>query len=271
MREISTDFNAVLHGERTWDRVSAGLGRTMIGYAVGFLGLCIGLGLSATSIWQMMHGKTMKIEHIWMFYIGLAVLNLSWLFAWGLIVGGHFQCLMSSTERHGAKWIIFFCLTCVIMGPALYFLSWFAGMSTPMNWQLGLAGAQKIRFNTLGLGMLVGSAIADGLYMLSFWYYLAVVAKCIRSQSAILMVGMYALVLGSAVAVTAFLIMNLDNVKHDPRLAIAAAGAWCVVGIYWFAMVGVVKVAIDRTMKMVGKPFDREAPRPRSRAQLAAH
>ena len=37
------------------------------------------------------------------------------------------------------------------------------------------------------------------------------------------------------------------------------------------AMVGVVKFAIDRTIKMVANPFAREAPRPRSRAQFAAH
>ena len=197
MRELSNDFNAVLHSERSWDRVSAGLGRTMMGYVVGVLGVCVGVGLSAPSAWMMMHGKTMKPEHIWMFFVGLAILKLSWLFAWGLVVGGHFQCLMASTERHGAKWVIFFCLTCVIMGPVLYFLAWFGGLSSSMKWDLGLAGVQKVRFNTLGLGMLVGSAIADGLYILSFWYYLGVVAKCIRSRPAILMVGMNSLVLGA--------------------------------------------------------------------------
>jgi 4-amino-4-deoxy-L-arabinose transferase-like glycosyltransferase len=271
MPEISADFNAVLHSERSWDRVSAGLGKTMIGYLVYLIGTLVGFSLAATSLWAMMHGKNLKTDHIWMFWIGLALLKLSWLLAWALVVGGHFQCLMSSTERHGAKWIIFFCLTCVIMGPALYFLAWFGGMQSSMNWQLGVAGLQKVRFSTLGLGMLVGSAISSGLYLLSFWYYLGVVARCIRSQSAILMVGMNSLVLGSAVAVTAYTVMNAEDLKRDPTLILATLAAWGVVGVYWFVMVGVVKFAIDRTMKMVGNPFDRNAPRPRSRAQFAAH
>jgi hypothetical protein len=139
-----------------------------------------------------------------------------------------------------------------------------------MKWDLGLAGVQKIRFNTLGLGLLVGSTIASGLYMLSFWYYLGVVAKCIRSRPAILMVGLNSLVLGSAAAATAYLMMHLENVKHDPLPVLAAAAAWGVVGIYWFVMIGVVKFAIDGTMKMVSNPFDRETPRSRSRAQFAA-
>jgi hypothetical protein len=270
MRELSTDFNAVLHSERSWDRVSSGLGKTLLGYVIGLVGLIVGLGVTITPLLQMMAHKPQKIEHVWMFYIGLAIIKLSGLFAWGLIIGGQFQCLMSSPERHGAKWVIFFCLTCIVMGPALYFLAWFAGLSVPINWQMGLAGVQKVRFNTFGLGMMIASAVCSVLYTLSFWYYLGVVAKCMRSKSAILMVGMNSLVLGCATAFTAYLCFNLDHVMRQPMLAAVAGGAWIIVELYWFAMIVVVKFAIDRTMKLVSNPFDRSASRAPERIQFAA-
>jgi hypothetical protein len=165
---------------------------------------------------------------------------------------------MNSSERHGAKWVIFFCLTCVVMGPVLHTLAWFAGQTATIKWNMGLAGFDKVKFNALGLGLLMASVISSGLYKLSFWYYLGAVARCMRAPSAGLVVGMYALVFGGSAAFTAYILFGGVPFAKLPMYAAAAGAAWLACGIYWVAMIVVVKTAIDRTMGEVRSPLETE-------------
>ena len=88
---------------------------------------------------------------------------------------------MSSSERKGARWIIFFCMTCVVMGPVLHMLAWMGGIVDAE--QIGLEQHPQWRFTARPLrctlmGFLFDDrqlSLRQGLYKLSFWYYLLTV------------------------------------------------------------------------------------------------
>jgi len=261
MSAISKDLNATLRCEGSWSEVSSGLTKVLLGYLVFAFGLMLAGACISGSVLPLMNKKMLKVEHIWMFYIGGAVLKIATLTAWGMVISGQFRCLMSSTERHGARWVIFFCLTCVVMSPVLHWAAWIGGLASPIRWNLGPEGFQRVRFSMLGLYLLAASAISSGLYLLSFWYYLGTVARCLEAPRAGLMVGMFTLIVGPAIGGTAYLMFsNVDRQRFELVAAVTAA-FWLAVPVYWFLMVVVVKRTIDQTLGLVKDPLRRHASR----------
>src|SRR5204863_2302728 len=141
------------------------LGKVLLGYAALSAGWVVAAAFLYSCYLPILHGKTLRIEHVWYFYIGLAILKVSGLLAWGLILAGQWRCLMSSSERKGARWIIFFCMTCVVMGPVLHMVAWFGGLSTPIKWTGGPQAMQavKLKFTLLGLYLMSASLITAAL------------------------------------------------------------------------------------------------------------
>lgn len=254
---ISQDLNESLRVEKAWGEVASGLGRVLMGYAVLVFGLMVASALLYSSIQPLLANKTMKIEHMWFFYAGLAVAKLTGLAAWGLIIAGQWRCLMSSSERNGAKWVIFMCMTCVVMGPVLHMLAWFAGLSTPVRWYAGpqaFHGA-RIRFTQAGTYIMAASLISTFLYKASFWWYLQTVAACMGATKARVFVVMF---LALTVAMTAGTIYWMFGGLHPNRVTDYApfiAAGWVFLAFYWVVMIWVVKVAIDQTVALVYNPM----------------
>lgn len=253
---MSREFNAILRSEGTWSEVSSGLGKILLGYTVFAFGLMLAGACVAGSIVPLMSGKALKVEHIWMFYAGGAILKLATLTSWGMVISGQFRCLMNSTERMGARWIIFFCLTCVVMGPVLQYAAWIGGLATPIRWNLGPVAFQKAKFSMLGLYLLLASAISSGLYFASFWFFLLTLTRCLRASRASWIVGLFTALLACAFAGSAYLFFGDLHENRLRALAPWLAAGWVGVVAYWVFMIIVVKAAIDRTVEQVQHPLN---------------
>lgn len=261
MSALSRDFSATLRSEGAWSEVSAGLTKILLGYLVFAFGVALAGACIGSSIVPLMQKKALKTEHLWMFYAGGGILKLAILISWGMVIKGQFTCLMSSTERNGARWIIFFCLTCVFMGPVLQWSAWIGGLATPIRWNLGPEGFQKVRFTMLGLYLLLASAISSGLYVLSFWYYLGTLTRCLEAPRAGMMVGLFAVVFGPALAGTIYLAVGRVDARRLETLAPWVALCWALVPVYWVAMVVVVKRTIDQTLGLLKGSTRLDVPR----------
>jgi hypothetical protein len=271
MSAISLYLNHSLRKEKSWNDVASGLGKVLLGYAVLILGWIIAAGFLYACYAPMLAHKPLKIEHVWYFYIGAAVLKVSGLFSWGLILAGQWRCLMSSSERKGARWIIFFCMTCVVMGPVLNMVAWFGGLSTPIKWTGGPQAMQavKLKFTLLGLYLMSASLITAGLYKLSFWYYLQTCASCMDARKAWITVWLFvASVLGMLGATAWWYYVRLHPNQFVDLAPYIVAG-WVGVAIYWVAMIVVVKMAIEQTMALVYDPMQGQKTTERPKFELA--
>ncbi len=263
MAAISSDLNNALRAEKAWVEVARGLGKVLLGYAALIAGWLVAAAFLYSCYAPILNRKPLKIEHMWYFYIGLAVLKITGLLSWGLILAGQWRCLMSSSERKGAKWVIFFCMTCVVMGPVLHMLAWFGGLSsTPIHRWGGPQAMQSATFSVLGKYLMCASLITSGLYKISFWYYLHTVASCMGASKAKLFVtGFILAVVGMAGFTCWWWLGHLHvNLFNDLQLWIAVG--WVSVSVYWVVMIVVVKVAIEQSMAEVHNPMHEKVYRP---------
>lgn len=264
MATISSELNAHLRKEQSWADVASGLGRVLFGYLALVIGWFAAAAFFYASFMPVIAGKTMKIEHMWYFYIGVATLKITGLASWGLILAGQWRCLMSSSERNGARWIMFFCMTCVVMGPVLHILAWLGGLSTPIRWTGGPQAmhAAKVKFTMLGLYLMSASLVTGGLYKLSFWYYLQTVAACMSAPKARAFVWGFLLLTLALAGITAWWLFGGLHENRFRQLALVVVGGWAFLSLYWVAMIVVVKVAIEQTMAEVFNPMKAAAARP---------
>lgn len=263
MPAITGDLNQSLRNEKAWAEVAGGLGKVLLGYVALVFGYLVAAAFFYSCYAPILNNKPVKIEHVWYFYIGSAISMVTGLLAWGLILAGQWRCLMNSPERQGARWIIFFCMTCVVMGPVLHMLAWFGGLSTPIRWTGGPQAFHglKIKFTMMGLYVMIASLTTSGLYKLSFWFYLQTVTSCMQATKARAVVFLFfVVVLGMAGATYWWLFGGLHpNAVRD--LAPWVAGGWVGVAFYWVFMIIVVKAAIEQTMATVFNPM-KETHRP---------
>src|SRR5207302_1175870 len=104
-------------------------------------------------------------------------------------MGGQWRCLHGAAERHGARWLMFFCLTSLFAGPALNAASWVGGVTRGPDLQRGARTFGDIQFNTTGRTMQLASAVASLLYSLFFLLFLRAVARCHASRRHVMLVN----------------------------------------------------------------------------------
>lgn len=268
MPAISSELNQSLRNEKAWIEVAGGLGKVLIGYGALVFGWLIAAAFFYACFAPLLNNKPMKLEHTWFFYIGVTTIILTGMLSWSMIIAGQWACLMNSPERRGARWIIFFCMTCVVMGPVLHKLAWFGGLSTPIRWAGGPQAFMgvKLKFTLLGLYLMCASLVTTGLYKLSFWYYLQTVTSCMGAKKAQFVVFFFfAVVLGMA-AFTGWWAFGGLHPNKVSDLAKWVALGWVGVAFYWVFMIVVVKLAIEQTMAQVYNPMQETQ---RAQVQLA--
>src|SRR5262249_44622668 len=130
--ELSAELNERLRMEVGWQDVGKGLSQVLFGYVTIFVGVAVGVGLVLISPYgmggQIRTGRTPSLASLWQFYIGMGILSVIGLIGYIIIIGGQFKCMMGAAERHGARWFMFACITCLLIGPAFHFTSGFAGL-----------------------------------------------------------------------------------------------------------------------------------------------
>ena len=256
---LSQELNDALRSESTWSDVSSGLGKILLGYFCYAFGVIVAGACVGAAIVPLVNNKPLKLEHMWMFYIGAGIMKVTGLFSWITIMGGKWRCLMNTAERYGAKWVIFFCITCVFMAPILSVVASFAGVATPIRWTGGPDAFRKVKFTMTGLYLLGASGLSFSLCMLSFWYYLATVARCMGASRALWFIGLFIVPLGVASGLTGYWLFGNLHTNRFNDLVPFVGLSWLLVPIYWVAMIVVVKRSIDQTIGLIKNPLEYSA------------
>jgi hypothetical protein len=264
----SNELNERLRMETGWDDVASGLGRILFGYVVFLLGVAVGVTLVLVSAYGWLFGdgarpnRLPSISVMWQFYIGLGILSVIGVFGYLIIMGGQWKCLHGASERHGARWLMFFCLTALLAGPALNGASFYGGVQRYPELRRGLRGLSQIQFTVAGRHMQFASAAATGLYSLLFLLFLRAVARCHDSSRHLVLVNvgivLVILLLGGTVY-TGYLAFKGDlpddtPILQDPRVWVA--GGWLVLFIYYLFLIGSLRNCVKESLARVRSPLD---------------
>jgi hypothetical protein len=250
----------LLRMEFGWREVSSGLGRILLGnfIVIGGTALCVGLVVYA--IFNMAGGKAQdqvpKLGYVWAFYIGFSALSLVWLFGYGMIVTGQWRCLMNAPERRGAKWLMFACMTGLLMGPALNVAAGATGLDKGPDYRRGPAGFVRVKFSPTARKMQTASGVLGFSSYIFFILFLRAVARCFEDRARLAHVTFYLLVSSVLIAATLYVAMADPKLLTNPQVLLGLGVGWVVAFIWYLCLVGVMRSCIAQGMSQVRSPLD---------------
>ncbi len=251
-----------LRMEFGWKDVESGLGRILVGYTVLIGGLLFCAALVVISVLHIAkHPTTPKnpnLPHLWLLYLGLGLTSLVCPISYVLILMGKIRCALNAPERNGARWLMFACLTCILMGPALNVTAGVTGMKERPDIRRGPDGIMRIRFNNVGLGMQVAGGIIGLGSLLFFMLFLRAIGRCFLDRGRILHVNLYLFFLALLVAGTLYAILQGPKPLARPALLLALLGGMVLAFFWHLVLIGTSRTCIARGLKQIRSPLEAE-------------
>jgi hypothetical protein len=264
-QDISTELNERLRMETGWNDVVSGLGKVLLGYLIFIVGTVIGVGLIVGSAVSSLlaqgaqAGGLPPMGAIWMLWIGLGILSVVGTWGYLTIIGGQWMCLHGASERHGARWLMFFCLTSLLAIPALDIASCIGGnLQRGPDLQRGAHTFREMRFSKSARFMQVASAGSGLLYSVFFLLFLRAVARCHGASAHVALVNIYLIAVGALVAISVGVIFLGLRGKLPPSIdpALWLSGAWVLCFLCYLLLIGAIRSCVSRSIARVRSPLD---------------
>jgi hypothetical protein len=127
---------ANLRHELGWKEVEGGLSQILLGYGILTLNVLMIVGFI---VMMVVHGAGRRLVRrgfepdagmAAMVLIGLVVILLATMYACWKIFVGKWRCAIHTPDRCGARWFIFACALCMVIGPAMGMLATVAQVTT---------------------------------------------------------------------------------------------------------------------------------------------
>ncbi len=263
--DISPELNERLRMETGWNDVASGLAKVLIGYLIFIIGVAVGVGLIVGSAVASLMARGAQagglppMGAIWMLWIGLGILSVVGVWGYLTIMGGHWRCLHGTSERYGARWLMFIVLTTLMAVPALDIASGLGGnMRRGPNLSEGAHTFREMRFTKMARFMQLASAASGVTYMVTFLLFLRAVARCHAARAHEMLVNLYLIIVVGLTAVTigvAFLgLRGKLPASLDPALWLA--GAWGLCFLFYVFLIAAMRSCILRSMARVKSPLD---------------
>ncbi len=255
-----------LSSEFGWQDVQRGLGKILQGYAVLFGGAIFCFGMIALAVLKMTQGHVGKVtlEVLWLFYLGLGLSMVIFPVGYGLLALGHWRCLMHAPERFHSKWLMFACMTCLLMGPALNVTACTTGFQRAPEIKGGPDGFKKMKFTNLGLGMQISSLVISYASLVFFTLFLRSVARCFEDWGRVRLVNLYIVYLVLLAGATVFVVFLNSHLLREPPMLISLAGAWFLVFPAYLFLILSARNCISRGLTQMPVPLEpiRQTPAP---------
>jgi hypothetical protein len=256
---VPETLDDLLRREPCWHDVRSGLGRLLFGYlfwivASFFCGALMGIGIAGIAG----HGADSKppLGYLWSFYLGMGLLGLVWPIGYGFVLTGIWRCLVNVPERRWAKWFLFACMTCLLMGPALNFIAGTGGVKQAPDIKRGPVGFKQAKFTRLGAGMMVAGGVIGGTSFVLFMLFLRAIAACFESRVRVWLVNLYLLFVGGLVAASYHVATHDPKVLLEkPSVLLGLAGGWAVAFFGYLGLIQTVRTCIYWGMKSLRSPL----------------
>jgi hypothetical protein len=234
--ETPTDPNDPLLSEYGWPEVGKGITRILIGYFIAVVGTAAGIGVFMLSIYGHEMGLFAKGNKNTMELIataGVLVIGVTSLLSYSLILAGKWRCLMNAPERHAARWLIFGCMLCMVIGPVMNILTSLGGDGANNYKQMQhYKDGIHLTFDSVGGILQLLGTILSIVSTLLFVLFLRAVTCCFRSKFLTSMIHLYLLFSALLIGVTSQLLFALPRTLTRPEVFLGLAAAWlaCVLG-----------------------------------------
>jgi hypothetical protein len=161
---------------------------------------------------------------------------------------------MGAPERYHAKWLMFACMTCIIMGPALNVASSIAGVKRGPNFLR--ANGPGIEVSEFGGLMILASSVISLGSMVFFLLFLRAAARCFENSS---LVTMAELLLGfNLLLVVGVLFLRFNSPQILLRIEVLSVlcGASLLCLVWFLVLIVKVRALINESLSQIKSPLD---------------
>jgi hypothetical protein len=239
-----------LRMEAGWVGVKEGLGRILIGYYVLIFGTILTvafMGFAVAELVRSSESAASRLGAIWGLYTSVAVIGLIQLFGFITVLRGKWTCLLNCPDRGGARWLIFGCMVCIIMGPVFQFVCFIGGLLGIANSPYFPTVALILQCVGIGLG-LAGSIL--------FVLFLRAVVSCFGDEDSVAHLNLFLILDGLLTATVILLFLTDQEFFHKPGMLLVFVACGIGVGIWYLYLVNRVHWRISALIRLLPSPLE---------------
>jgi len=257
--ELSPELNDSLRMELGWEDVASGLTRVVLGYVLMIVGVGVGVGLLIAAYFNV-GGYTPSGArsplNFWCFYAGLGILGSIGLFAYIVIASGQLRCLIGSPERCGARWFMFFTLTCLLIGPTVNAGASVACVQRAPDFTRGPDAFGNVQFTSTGRMLQLASSVGGSLCAVFFLLFLHSLTRCLGASFLGWCILAHLMVTLALFGLTIYCNFDGRTLTVQRQSLIWIGAAWLVNIIWHMLLIGSTRVCIATTLSKVRSPLD---------------
>jgi hypothetical protein len=250
-----------LQVEYGWREVGKALTKILLGYFILVVGCMAGASLFVVAL----RGRELEIlpknppknlvEVLIIF--GSLLMGASAFISYGMIMVGKWRCLMSSPERRAAKWLMFTCMLCLLVGPVLngIFSVTGAGADNYRALKKGRDGVADVKFEATGaILQLVGAALSLASTVL-FVLFLRAVGSCFNSKTLVNGIHLYLLYVALLIGGTVQVSLNEGRALAKPDVVMALGLGWLGLALGYVLIIVATRICILTGLDRVRSPL----------------
>jgi hypothetical protein len=252
--------NNPLRIEYGWREVSGALTKILLGYFILVVGCIAGgcvfvVALRGRELEILPRGVSKNTTELLMILGGL-LLGLSSLISYGMVMVGKWRCLMSAPERRAAKWLMFTCILCMLVGPVMHamFSVGGGGADNFRALKKGQDGVEDIKFEATGAVLqLVGLAISLSSTVL-FVLFLRAVGSCFNNKFLVNSIHLYLLYLALLIGGTVKVALTGPKILLKPDVVMALSLGWVGFAVGYLVIIIATRICILNGLSRVQSP-----------------
>jgi hypothetical protein len=186
----------------------------------------------------------------------LALTSLISMTGYGFIVAGKWRCLMNAPERRGSRWLIFACITCLLMGPALNVAAGLMGLKRAPDIRRGPDGIMRAQFTEFGTGMIIAGAVVGLSSYALFILFLRAVAQCFDDKARTDFITTFLVLATLMAGATLYVVIKAQHLLARPPIVYGLLGGWAILFLGYLSLIVSIRNCIGRGMGELRSPLD---------------
>jgi hypothetical protein len=250
---------AQLRLEAGWLEVGRGLTKILVGCLLLIGGPVVAVSLCVLLVVSL-PGKPITKANLLafeaVFWLGVAIVVLCGIFGYWKILAGVWKCLKHAPERCGARWLMFCCMTCMTMGPALNMAFGWGCVKRAPTFQRGPDGLKLLQLDE---SFRVKQVACITIFLTSlalFILFLRSVARCFGDTGRVTHVTVYWIVWGLFLGWAGYVfVLNPDELLKLETWVLLGAG-FAISFLWCLYLVLSIRLCISSGMQYMRSPLE---------------
>jgi hypothetical protein len=246
--------------EYGWREVSGALTKILLGYFILVVGCIAGACVFVVALrgreLEILPKGTNKNTVELVMWVGGLLLAASSLISYGMVMVGKWRCLMNAPERRAAKWLMFTCILCMLVGPVMQVMFSVGGEGADNFRALkkGEDGVEDVKFEAAGAVLqLVGLAISLSSTVL-FVLFLRAVGSCFNNTALVNGIHLYLLYLALLVGGTVKVTLGGPRILMKPDVLMVLGFGWLGFAVGYVLIIVATRICILNGLTQVRSP-----------------